>query len=418
MSISISLFVRECWASLRGSKTFVSTVSACACLFIHSVSPKRLFQRRATSTTPGPHILPPLEGHGFSTRLNLGRFSTLCFACAAILLPVATLFGLVEAGFQISNAIHLKSPTSPYANVGSISYDPDLLYRPRNLPVPGSKEGRFRVIALGDSLIGGAPEHNLIDRLKNIVARSPELPPVEFVNAGVPGYTNYQELVFLKKFGLAMQPDAVAVVFCLNDVHRFLVDVNVVNGKFGRSGVRKEAAGATQGTLLRIARRSFFLRWLKDKTALAGAAVDMYESHGYDFDYRPDLSTAWQDSPWTMIRDQMREMTDLAARHQFRLFLVVVPFGEQYRKDYLARDARHVLKPQRTLGEITRTLGIPYLDLYPSLSKGSFVSDLIHLNEQGQERAAEKIAEFMEAEKLLGRMREHPSSELRLNPDR
>jgi len=198
-----------------------------------------------------------------------------------------------------------------------------------------------------------------------------------------------------------MQPDLVGVVFCLNDLHQFLADVRVVNGQLRQSGVTSEAADATQGWFLRLARRSLFLRWIKNKTSLARTAVDMYESRGFDFDYRPDLSTAWQDTPWATIQTQLEEMTELAAQHRFRLFLIVVPFGEQYRGDYLARDANHVLKPQRTLAQIAGTFNIPYLDLYPYLDRASFARDLIHLNEHGKQPAAEKIAEFLFTQHLL-----------------
>jgi hypothetical protein len=134
---------------------------------------------------------------------------------------------------------------------------------------------------------------------------------------------------------------------------------------------------------------------------LARSAVDLYEKNGYDFDYRPDLSTAWQDAPWTMIRNQLKEMKELANQHRFHLFVVVVPFAEQYRADYLARNRNHVLKPQTTLAGITRELEIPFLDLYPYLDRNSFVTDLIHLNDDGKERAAAKIAEFVRAEEIL-----------------
>jgi lysophospholipase L1-like esterase len=345
----------------------------------------------------------------FRPVFRLPGLRTLFFACAASLLALLGFFVVVEAAFQISNRMRMQPPMLSPAKVGSIVYDPDLLYRPRDLPVPGPKKGGRRVLILGDSLITAPPGHiTLVDRLQWFAARNTNLPAAEWINGGVAGYTNYQELVFLKKFGIAMQPDVVGVVFCLNDVHRYLVEVGVRDAEFRRTGVTADATAATQGRLLRLARRSLFLSWLKNKTELARKAVDMYESKGYDFDYRPDLSTAWQDSPWDMIREQMNELVELGVAHNFRLFLVVVPFAEQYRADYLARDASHVLKPQRILSDIATSAGIPILDLYPFLSKGSFVSDLIHMNELGQERAAEKIAEFLLERDLLAGMPNRP----------
>ena len=228
--------------------------------------------------------------------------------------------------------------------------------------------------------------------------------PSEWINTGVPGYTNYQELVYLKKYGLPLQPDLVGVVFCLNDVHEVLHNLKVVNGRLLPEGFWEpapEAADATKGWLEPLGRRSLFLRWLRDNMTLARNVVSVYERKGYNFDYRSDFSTAWQDSKWTIIYEQMTKMTELAKAYHFRLFLVVVPFGEQYRKDYLARDSNYVLKPQRILSGFMASLGISYLDLYAYLDSGCFQADHIHLSGAGRRRAAEKIAEFLRTNKLM-----------------
>jgi lysophospholipase L1-like esterase len=321
------------------------------------------------------------------------------------LLTLTVFFAVTEIGFQISAAIRTRSLGSRNSEHNWIVYDEDLVYRPRYLPSAGPKTSTFRVVILGDSLIGGTKQDSMVGRLEAVINRDSKLRPNEWINTGVPGYTNYQELVYLKKFGLPLEPDLVGVVFCLNDVHKFENNLTVVNGRLVPDtsfwNPTPEAANSTKGWLLRLARHSLFLRWLGYKTVLASRAVQMYEASGYDFDYRPDFSTAWQDSKWVMIKDQMTEMAELGKEHHFRLFLVVVPFAEQYRKDYLARDSNYVLKPQRILGALMASLKIPYLDLYPHLDSDCFESDHIHLNEKGKQRAAEKIAEFLRTEKLL-----------------
>jgi hypothetical protein len=40
----------------------------------------------------------------------------------------------------------------------------------------------------------------------------------EVINAGVPGYTTWQELEFLRQYGLSMQPDLVVLGFVYNDL--------------------------------------------------------------------------------------------------------------------------------------------------------------------------------------------------------
>lgn len=321
------------------------------------------------------------------------RLSFILSGCILFLLICGFIFAAIEIGFRMTETHAQKVITShPAWSV----YDPDLVYRPRNLPVPYPKSS-FRVLFLGDSLIGGAKDDNLVSDV------GAHYPALEWINTGVPGYTNYQELVYLKKFGLDWKPDLVGVVFCLNDVHKFLHDATVVDGNLVPGGFwsTPESLDTSKSWALRMARRSLFLRWLYGQTSLASRTVEMYERQGYDFDYRPDFNTAWQESEWSMIREQMAEMVAIGKAHSFRVFLVVVPFGEQYRKDYLARDAVYVLKPQRILREQLTGLHIPYLDLYPSLSADSFVSDHIHLTSAGKQRAAEEIAKFLDDERLI-----------------
>lgn len=328
---------------------------------------------------------------------------TLSLGCASTVFAFAVLFVLLEAGFQIAKAIHTRSVAQRISQPSWIVYDPDIMYRPVVVPLPKPKEKGFRVVVLGDSLIGGTD--SIVDGLETAMNQDPTLAPSEWINTGVPGYTNYQELGYLKKFGLPLQPDLVGVVFSLNDVHKFENNLNVVNGQLMPDTSfwepTPEAANASRSWLLRTARRSLFLRWLRGKTKLAGRAVEMYESKGFDFDYRPDYSTAWQDAPWQMIRDQMGEMSELGKQYHFRVFLISVPFGEQYRKDYLARDAGYVLKPQRTLAALMSELKIPFLDLYPYLDNNCFVADRSHLTLEGRQRAAVAIAQFLKKQELM-----------------
>jgi lysophospholipase L1-like esterase len=332
------------------------------------------------------------------------RLRLVASACVFTILILVILFAATEAGFQIAKAAHVRRAASENPATAWIVYDEDIFYRPRDLPLPGHKATTFRVVFLGDSLIGGPKGNNLVSRVDALMNQDSAFVPTEWINTGVPGYTNYQELGYLKKYALSWQPDLVGVVFSLNDVHKFLHDLKVVNGQLVPGGfwsTTPEAAHASKSWLLRLARRSLFLRWLYGETTLARRAVQMYESRGYDFDYRPDYSTAWQDAKWSMIRDQMSEMVELGKAHKFRVFLIVVPFGEQYRTDYLARDRNYVLKPQRILQAQMSDLKIPYLDLYPYLNNDCFVADRSHLTGEGKRRASEQIAKFLANEKLI-----------------
>jgi hypothetical protein len=50
-------------------------------------------------------------------------------------------------------------------------------------------------------------------------ARSPDsLGTLEVINAGIPGYTTYQEFEFLKIYALDMEPDVVVLQRCLLEI--------------------------------------------------------------------------------------------------------------------------------------------------------------------------------------------------------
>lgn len=79
--------------------------------------------------------------------------------------------------------------------------------------------GVWRILLLGDSITYGMRvprELAFPDRLqRQLEARSA---PVDVVNAGVPGYTPYNQLQYYLTHGRALQPDLVVVSFCMNDV--------------------------------------------------------------------------------------------------------------------------------------------------------------------------------------------------------
>src|SRR5262245_45959568 len=107
-------------------------------------------------------------------------------------------------------------------------------------------------------------------------------------------------------------------------------------------------------------------------------------------------------TPGATSRRSCPEMTALGAQHGFRVFLVAIPFGDQLRSDYVARNRDYVMYPQRKLAEITRRLDIPYLDLYPVLDLArDFESDHVHLSKRGRALAGERIAQFLMDERLV-----------------
>jgi lysophospholipase L1-like esterase len=331
-----------------------------------------------------------------------------------VLVPVLALavtLGALEAAFRIAEAMTVRRAGESWA-----TYDADIGYRLN--PNVGDtnahglrdhavtpKAGRFRLLMLGDSVAyyGDDVDDTYVAHLRRLLQSSSRAPSIDVLNAGIRGYTNYQELLFLKKYGLTLEPDLVGVGFVLNDLHKILHQFKVEDGRIVGETYEftPEAVGTVDSWLYQAARKSRLLVWARRRLDTVVAMVEHNLEQGYAFDYRPDVNTAWKDHFWPSIETQLREMTALGRSNGFGLFVVIFPFADQYRAEYRARDVEYVMKPQRMLREICERLDVPYLDLYESLDPGHLEADRIHLTKSGRVRAAEAIASFLSSRGLV-----------------
>ena len=87
----------------------------------------------------------------------------------------------------------------------------------------GQKKDQFRILFLGDSLVfdsettSGLLYTQVVEERLNKENKGKR--EIEIINAGIPGYTTYQELEFLKVHGLDMNPDLVILGFVFNDLY-------------------------------------------------------------------------------------------------------------------------------------------------------------------------------------------------------
>ena len=80
-------------------------------------------------------------------------------------------------------------------------------------------EGVFRILVLGDSIAYGTfvlKAKTFAERLEIILENHHG--PTDVINAGVMGYTAYNELQYYLTKGRSFDPDIVIVAFCMNDV--------------------------------------------------------------------------------------------------------------------------------------------------------------------------------------------------------
>ena len=207
--------------------------------------------------------------------------------------------GLVEAGLRVTDAIRERlanvgwgadrTPTTEFWAI----YDPDLGYR-QNPKFPemnadglrdgaiGPKGDRFRVLFMGDSVAayGNSGDDTFVGHAETSLHANPRFEKVDVINAGIKGYTNYQEVLFLKKFGLGFKPDLVGFEFCLNDLFKFLHSFEVENGRLvpGTYNFSTEAVATRppdNNSLRRLAKQSRLLVWLKNHLPVARNAAEL-----------------------------------------------------------------------------------------------------------------------------------------------
>ena len=332
---------------------------------------------------------------------------------AVMFSTLAALFAVLEVGARVLET--LRSDLAPGESWAI--HDPELGYRNRpgwgdhnahglrGDPVEDPKR-RFRLLVVGDSVpySGDDATDTFPGRLEARFAADPSLEPIEVLNAGTRGYTNFQQTRWTERHGFALDPDLIAICFVLNDLHHILHRFEVVDGKITgeRYAFSDEAVQRVESRLYRVLRKSRLLVLLRRQLAIADDLIALYVGGGFGFDYRPDFATAWQEEPWETVESQLAETLARARDRGIPVFLVLVPFGEQLLPEVLARDPEHVMYPQRRLAEIAERLEVPLLDLTgdldPILDMGP---DRIHLTPRGRGVTAERIARFLREEDLV-----------------
>jgi lysophospholipase L1-like esterase len=259
----------------------------------------------------------------------------------------------------------------------------------------------YRILFLGDSLVwsgetsSGALFTDVLERGLNERRLNADS-SFEVINAGIPGYTTWQELEFLKLYGLEMKPDLVILGFVFNDlyypyvhkptkedmldgdpgVHLYHFDPDTFPGSlFARSYLAHQIVARSQILWKLIRRQPVF-----------------------SFEKRGDFYLAWKPYGWTHARELIEEMRALLMKRGISLAVVAYPIRDQMDDRFRQLDEAYVLLPQRQLREICQASSIPLLDLTETLyahGGTALFRDYLHLNARGNDRIAEEILTFL-----------------------
>lgn len=318
----------------------------------------------------------------------------------------------------------------------------------RNDPVAIPKPaGVFRILVLGDSIpygIGVARDAAFPQLLQRRLRE--QRPDIEVVNAGVPGYSPYNELHWYEHRGRPMQPDVVLVVLCLNDVvnprlhwnatagHLVVIpDAAIPDLEFDRTVVRAEIAKVLAIDPEALSRRkrswlddSALFRFVRQRTARwfaernpVGAAVatrrrgpppppgieTMLSAEQTQLGIEVLLDPDSPERRW--LEALYRELRAAVEADGARLAVAIVPLAYQL-------DPGYPLLPQRDLAARWNEAGLPCLDLLPAiaqhpqaevflLARQPAYYDIWHLTEAGHAIVAAEVARFLADRRLLER---------------
>jgi lysophospholipase L1-like esterase len=271
----------------------------------------------------------------------------------------------------------------------------------RNRELKPKKPGTRRILFLGDSLIWSGETSSgelytaVVERHLNSRPESRN-PPVEIVNAGVPGYTTYQELEFLKIHGLDMKPDLVILGFVFNDLFYPYLHRPTKHGLLSydpESLLSSIDPHSVPGTLVGWSYLAHYFAY-RGKNVLKKAA----QRPVFPFEETHDFYLAWKSYGWDHTPALIGEMKTLLSEKGISLEVLVFPISDQVNDAYRSLDEAWVLYPQRRIREICNAAGIPMLDLTDPIYRNGGVTlfrDYVHLNGKGNDLVADELQKHL-----------------------
>jgi lysophospholipase L1-like esterase len=258
--------------------------------------------------------------------------------------------------------------------------------REREIPL-GKPAGTFRILCLGDSVTFGhwveaeeAYPRRLEERLQ---ARSTKR--IQVINAGVPGYSPFQELTWLEEEGWAYEPDLVLLGFVLNDV----VERYVTLAEYGGSNTILGVDTTVRlGPVTRLVRRTAFHRFVTSLMLTGARRREIYSVRQlFDEDLSPEIQGAWEQT-----RDELDALAAATGDRGVSLVVLVFPFRFQI--------AQHMAPvPQRRVEAWGREAGVPVLDLtgvFARLGPQNGFLDHDHPTPAGHQAVAGAVAGSLE----------------------
>ena len=318
-----------------------------------------------------------------------------------ILFSVLPLLGVLAAAELWFRIVPLEDAYPTNAGIVEAA-GPDLIWRLRPIPSgplatnelglrdgPYRADADFKILLLGDSVSWG---NGIDDTAKLFAARlEDELNAqrrglsYEVINSGVPGYSTFQELAYLRKEGLALEPDLVILQFCLNDVVERYRALASLGGNRDFLGVdTRDAVRGLYGILLRGSRA--FEAAARFAQGLVRDRERYYAQHMLSDDLGPELLDAWR-----VVEQELDAVLAAVRGAGLPLLLFIAPYQSQLERPGELR------QPQDRLVAWAGSHGVPtidvlaYMELMPRGAAAPLFNDNTHFSVAGHAFAAELL---------------------------
>lgn len=260
------------------------------------------------------------------------------------------------------------------------------------VPVPGV----IRILCLGDSLTFGDGVAVGDTYPKQLEARLGREGTVryEVINAGVPSYDTWQEVVYFEEWGRQLKPNTVVIGFYANDVVPKPVKINAAltgEGMLRRQGF----GGVLPDFAVHTLKRSRLLLFLRDRVGKLNNLVSPSDQFLHQQSLLDGTENAFVERGWQEVDRSLQKMAALKREQGFELLVVIFPMAEQ-----LLRDSSQAHYQSRVRA-IADKYSIPSIDLLDSFKReftgfGSlFIEWDGHPNPKAHRIAAGEIAQFI-----------------------
>jgi lysophospholipase L1-like esterase len=263
--------------------------------------------------------------------------------------------------------------------------------------------GVRRVLFLGDSVTFGFGVARTEDVFPFRVGRELEGSlgaPVEVVNAGVGGYSPWQERIYLDREGLRYAPDLLVVGFVLNDVAEKFALV-----RYGGTERAWQLVQTANGWLDRWLSGSALVTVVRDGAAVLrfgrdvqlGAAAEEMAAVRHMTETPPEMKRAIERA-WQITLGNLSAIFDTARQRDIPALLVVFPYAFQL-------EPGADVDAQERLRGFAEQRGLPFLDLLPPFraepDPAGLMIDDSHLSPAGHALAAREIVARVRSGALL-----------------